>query len=739
MKKERVPKFHMLRIYITSTVLYFFLVLPFVVFLVIQYLPETRAVKIKNDKAQNAERDTTQLKTPAFTPGMRFQTPEMEADRARRNRVSKNDSTPSHIKRDSTKPIIRDGQKSVTVKLNRFFNLFFLGLLISFILGFAFNRPCKLYLKRKRRHKAVGEFLETYGKRFLLFSPIINIVILLLPHLLSHIYGFSVLLSLDESRGVMGRKLFPNFFYVSIISAILTLLFVYFWQKNRLHLKYIDFFYSKEDLQKRIFWFNTGKIGRQLGLASVITTFFPLAIVMLYFLFSLTPLKELQLESWTLEQRKILLGNWDDSVGLLTDSVDAKQFEDFFYITAVDALVMCAGIGTGILISIIYIFLLVKWTTRSIVDPVNELLANMKKIRKDGVTDYTIVRTNDEVGELAEGFNSMIGKIKNYIASISQMNAELENKVIERTREIEAQKEEIETQKEEIESQLERVTEQKNTIEGQKTQILDSIHYAKRIQTAILPPTDALKKILSDYFVLYKPRDIVSGDFYWTFAKDDKLYIALADCTGHGVPGAFLSILGISYLNEIISENSARTSGEILGKLRDTLIYSLHQKGVEGETQDGMEVALCILNLSENTLQYSGANRPLYLVRKNSPQLDYGTTDNVVVFENEGYQMLKYKPDNMPIGIYSESIRPFSETTISLLKNDSIYLFTDGYVDQMGGPKRKTFKVKYFRDLLFSIQDKQMSEQQTILEKHIHQWKGALEQTDDMLVLAFKV
>jgi serine phosphatase RsbU (regulator of sigma subunit) len=335
----------------------------------------------------------------------------------------------------------------------------------------------------------------------------------------------------------------------------------------------------------------------------------------------------------------------------------------------------------------------------------------------------------------------MIHKIKNYISSISDMNKDLEKKVIERTKEIAEQKEEIEAQKEEIETQLEMVINQKNTIEVQQYHILDSIHYAKRIQTAILPPEAVLSNTLSDQFILYSPRDIVSGDFYWHAEKDNKVYIAVADCTGHGVPGAFLSILGISYLNEIVNKTNSQNTSEILGKLRESLISSLHQKGEEGEAQDGLEVALCILDLDKKTLQYSGANRPLYLVRKVNNKQEKTEKNDVKgrIINSGDFQMIIYKPDNMPIGIYDDTVQSFTKNDISLLAGDSIYLFTDGYVDQMGGPDRKTFRVKYFRELLFKIQEKSMNEQGSILAEKIKEWRRDINQTDDILVLGMKI
>jgi|WetSurSiteA1Bulk_404760.scaffolds.fasta_scaffold00482_2 serine phosphatase RsbU (regulator of sigma subunit) len=739
MWKERKPKFQGLRIYLTSTILYFFLVLPFVSFLVLQNLPNTlkenlASGKIKIEQADKIVASEDSMLTYAMDTlvGVAVPTHEQINERV--------DSVMAQAEGDLSKLPEDEAHKENNPRLNRFFFLFFRFLVIAYLIGFLFNLPFKLYLKRKRKQKAITKHHEVFCKKLILYTPHINCLILLLPHLVSHVYAITVLSS-EAFTEEVERNIFQNFLFVSAVAALLTLLFVYFWQKNRVHLKYLEFFYSEEELRRRIFRSKSGSIGKQLWFASVITTFFPLAIVVLYFVLSLTSVKDLQLKEMTPAQREVLLGNWNDSIDLIWKQNDKQNFEGFYYVNAIDSIVMFVGIGTGIFISLFYLFLIVKWTTRSIVIPVNELLGNIKKIRKDGISDYTIVRTNDEVGELTEGFNVMIHKIKDYIASISEMNKDLEKKVVERTKEIAEQKEEIEAQKEEIETQLEMVINQKNTIEVQQYHILDSIYYAKRIQTALFPPEAVLSNTLSEQFILYHPRDIVSGDFCWHAEKDNKVYVAVADCTGHGVPGAFLSILGISYLNEIVNKTNSLNTSEILGKLRESLISSLHQKGEEGEAQDGMEVALCILDLHKKTLQFSGANRPLYLVRKvNNKREKTEKNDTQRRIINSGdFQMIIYKPDTMPIGIYGDTVQSFTKKDISLLAGDSIYLFTDGYVDQMGGPDRKTFRVKYFRELLFKIQEKSMNEQGNMLAQTIKEWRGDINQTDDILVLGMKI
>ena len=305
------------------------------------------------------------------------------------------------------------------------------------------------------------------------------------------------------------------------------------------------------------------------------------------------------------------------------------------------------------------------------------------------------------------------------INMLKRRQQELEQTVRERTAEIIHQKEEIETQKEEIEAQLDLATLQRDTITKQKDLILDSIHYAERIQSAILPPISMLEEYLSDHFILFKPRDIVSGDYYWAREKDKKLLVAVADCTGHGVPGGFLSMLGVSSMNEIVNRSRELDPGKILEQLREIVIASMHQTGTRDEAQDGIEIALCVIDLKRKSMEYSGANRPLYLVRDGDVQ--------------------HYRPDRMPIGIYEQDPVPFTRQSIKLKKGDSIYLFSDGYVDQLGGPLRKTFRAINFRKMLLEIQDQPMEKQKVILMEKMALWQGKVEQIDDILVMGIKI
>ncbi len=285
----------------------------------------------------------------------------------------------------------------------------------------------------------------------------------------------------------------------------------------------------------------------------------------------------------------------------------------------------------------------------------------------------------------------------------------LEQKVHERTIEIQEKAEEIEAQRDEI-------TIQRDEILRQKEEITDSINYASRIQTAILPLKDHFQKAFVDHFVLFKPRDIVSGDFYWIAENKDKLYFTAADCTGHGVPGAFMSMLGVSSLNEIFgNENNSLTAARILELLRIKIKFSLRQTGKEGENKDGMDMAMCVLHKKKNILEYAGAYNPLYLFRNGELQV--------------------YKADRMPIGIYHVEKDHFTNHEIKLKSGDSIYIFSDGYVDQFGGPVQTKFKSGNFKKLLGEIQNQPMSKQKQILEERFYKWKGELEQVDDVIVI----
>ena len=288
------------------------------------------------------------------------------------------------------------------------------------------------------------------------------------------------------------------------------------------------------------------------------------------------------------------------------------------------------------------------------------------------------------------------------------------------------QNEEINTQKDEIESQRDLVTNQKNQIENILHEVHQSINYAQRIQIAVLPENSLLENCFSEYFILYKPKDKVSGDFYWWAEVDNQIIITVADCTGHGVPGAFMTMLGTSFLREIVQKEFITDSAVILKKLRKEIIKALKQKGVEGEQKDGMDMALVSINKKSKLMHYAGAHNSL-LITRNPDNLKY-ETENII----------EIKADKMPVAIY-DLMDNFTNHEIQLHNGDMIYMFSDGYVDQFGGPNRKKFLSKNFRQLIHEIKYKSMTEQEKILNETIENWKGEYEQIDDITVLGLKI
>jgi serine phosphatase RsbU (regulator of sigma subunit) len=256
-------------------------------------------------------------------------------------------------------------------------------------------------------------------------------------------------------------------------------------------------------------------------------------------------------------------------------------------------------------------------------------------------------------------------------------------------------------------------------IEEKNKDITASINYASRIQRAMLPGPSEIKGLSSKSFILYLPKDIVSGDFYWFTQINGKLIIVAGDCTGHGVPGALMSMLGISFLEEIVNEREITESGQILNELRKEVQRALHQKGASAEAKDGMDIELCVIERSRKTIQYSGAYNSLYLIRNG--------------------ELIEYQADRMPIGIFDLSDKGFTSQNISFTPGDLIYMFSDGYADQFGGPNSKKFKYSALKELLLKIHNLPLKEQKKRLETEFLKWKGNNPQTDDVLVMGMKL
>ena len=297
-----------------------------------------------------------------------------------------------------------------------------------------------------------------------------------------------------------------------------------------------------------------------------------------------------------------------------------------------------------------------------------------------------------------------------YFAYVNYRNKKKANIILQEKNDL------ITTQKEEIKLQRDEAENQRDQIAYQKKHITDSIEYAKRIQTAILPSLELFSDEI-DHFVLYKPRDIVSGDFYWVNEMDNKQIIIAADCTGHGVPGAFMSMLGVSLLNEIVINKGIYHPDEILNALREEIITSLKQVEGGSDVKDGMDMTVCTLDYKKDTLEFSGANNPLYF------------------FHDD--ELIQIKADKMPVAVH-ERMEKFSLHKMKIKKGDTFYTFSDGYVDQFGGPRQKKYLSKNFRNLLIEIKDKPMIEQGKILDNTFEEWRSEVEQVDDVTIIGVR-
>ncbi|MES2284468.1 MAG: SpoIIE family protein phosphatase [Bacteroidota bacterium] len=385
--------------------------------------------------------------------------------------------------------------------------------------------------------------------------------------------------------------------------------------------------------------------------------------------------------------------------------------------------------------------LIAGFTIRSIVQPIQQLKKILLMMGKGILPPDRIKDRNDEIGEMSIALNDLVDGMDRTTqfakqvgsgnfdsdyrplsgddtlgAALLKMREDLrenervlEAKVIERTEQVVHQKEEIEAKNGELEILYKHVT--------------DSIKYAKRIQEAILPPDSLVRELLPNSFVLYKPKDIVSGDFYWIGQKDGKTMFAAVDCTGHGVPGAFMSIVGHNILKQVVSNNNFTTPAQILDSLNEGVSETLHHGGhehEEGQAKDGMDISFCTIDFKTLELQYAAAYNPLYIVRNG--------------------QLIQTKANKFPIGLFlGEEKKKFTNHTFQLERGDTIYIFSDGYADQFGGPYGRKFMAIPFRVLLMDINKEPIEKQKNILNKTIEDWRGQLDQVDDILVIGVKI
>ncbi len=372
----------------------------------------------------------------------------------------------------------------------------------------------------------------------------------------------------------------------------------------------------------------------------------------------------------------------------------------------------------GITIFIVIILLYRK--TRVITDPIKNLVEKVNRITDGHLNERADISGNNEIASLSEQFNRMIEQLESYYN-------ELEEKVRQRTAEIMLQKEEIEAQRDAIQEQRNILSDINKSlqkayleIEEQKKHIEDSIHYAKRIQTAILPPDDYVKQVIPESFILYMPKDIVSGDFYWVTETRGKKIVAAVDCTGHGVPGAFMSIVGFNQLNYIINVKGVTKPAHILDAMNEGVTKTLRQTRLSTSVRDGMDICLISIDEDKQILEYAGGYNPLYLYRNN--------------------EFIKVNADKSAVGGYmGEKLTSFTNHEIKFYKDDMIYLFSDGYADQFGGEDDSKFLIKRFRDLLLKIHEESMEHQKLILKQIHEDWRGNTYQVDDILVIGIRL
>ncbi|OFX17463.1 MAG: hypothetical protein A2033_12070 [Bacteroidetes bacterium GWA2_31_9] len=305
---------------------------------------------------------------------------------------------------------------------------------------------------------------------------------------------------------------------------------------------------------------------------------------------------------------------------------------------------------------------------------------------------------------------------KKQLNIILEQKAKIENQ----NNELNTQKEEITAQRDEIETQRDELVFQRDTILEQKKEITDSINYAYRIQKAILPPDHYIKECLPENFIFYRPKDVVSGDFYFIEKHENEVIFSAVDCTGHGVPGAMMSVIGYNLLSQAVKINHLTKPSEILTFLDAGVTETLRQTFGESGVNDGMDIAICSLNTETLVLQYSGAYNTLVYISNS--------------------ELFEIKADKFPIGVNYDGLADnYTNQTVNLKKGDLLYMYSDGYADQFGGEKGKKFKYKPLKELLLSVRNETMQNQQAIIEKTFNDWKKDQEQVDDVLIFGVRI
>jgi len=413
--RKKAPRFYGLRIYLSSAIIYFWLVLPFLLLLVIKYAPEMKSsglISFSND----LKKDSVTVITDTIS-------------KLGQNRINKNaiDSTFSPESADNKNDIIEDELTTESGdegnQIGDAFSFLFNLMLIGFLAGFIFNLPFKRYFSKKRKNKYIADKLNRFVKRYLLYSPVINAGILGLTFGIAHGFMFYNLMTGNIFKYDIEFNLYKNFFIISLVGSLLAVLFVFFWEKHRVHIKYIEHVFSDEELRSRIFKTKkAGKIRNRMIVSAAMTTLLPLTIVILYLFLSFTNVSELNLSEFNNDQKRILYGDYMLFEQILMHGNTSMEVPGWlFYINTVNSLFMTIGIFSGIFIAFLYILFFVKWTTQDIVYPIRELLRRMEETGKGKMFNFGIVRTNNELGLLTEGYNDMSQKLGDYIQNMSEM------------------------------------------------------------------------------------------------------------------------------------------------------------------------------------------------------------------------------------------------------------------------------------------------------------------------------
>ena len=669
MKRNNIPQYYLLRIVLVSYFMFAVLVLPFItnsgMYFIINYL--------------NNEKVPSQQMAVVSSSGLfNFN-------------IKVENSNSQH------------GVKRFSNPNRRTFNTV---LLITFVIYFIFNLPFKIYFRRLRRGKPIGNRLKRFVRKHIYKTPSINAFLLFGLIFLLNLYLWVHSLIVPDQATHQYIQFFHEQLLIWTFASLMMWIFVYYWQKNRVQFFYIDHIFDKELLlspSKHL----KQRVANYIRIVYFVLLFAPVLIVAFYLITALVKVRDLGLDSWTEQVKEVLFYKLPMSGDKWQTD---KVLNHIFYIPVFNTTMLIVGLISSTLSLLVYLVFFIRWTNRLILHPLRELLSKMRETTGGKFGKFAIVRNNDELGQLATEYNQMVKRLGEYFNRLEELNQNLEQKVIDRTRTIEEQKAEIEAQRDEL-------LQKNREIESQQKEITDSIKSAARIQGAILLDEKDFTKYFVDSFVLYLPRDIVSGDFYWIKQLGNYIVFAAGDCTGHGVPGAFMSVLSVSFLNEIVNQNNANDPGQILNLMRQKIKAMLHQEQ-NRYTSEGLDIALCSIDCSSLILYAEGANNPVYVIRNR--------------------ELIEIKPTHSPVGIYLRE-RTFQTKTMQLETNDALYVFSDGYYDQFDNDFKEKFSRKRFKKLLVEISDLPMQEQKNKLTDRFLQWKGDNWQIDDILVIGVRV